>query len=143
MVLVIGFLLLASLLVSAVLAGVSKYMSSWLSLPKGQWHLLDLGISLIVITALFAMIFKILPNAVIHWRDVGTGAWVTSLLFTFGKLLIGLYLGTSSVASTFGAAGSLIVILLWIYYSACILFFGAEFTKACACKFGEGVISNT
>ena len=140
MVLVIGFLLLASLLVSTVLAIVSKYMSAKFALPTSLWHSCDFVLSLIVVTLLFAMIFKILPNVVVRWRDVALGAWVTSLLFTLGKFLIGFYLGTSSVASSFGAAGSIIIILLWIYYSACILFFGAEFTRACACKSGPGVV---
>lgn len=140
MVLVIGFLLLASLVVSAFLAATSKFVGSYVSIPKSGWHALDLVISLIVITVLFAMIFKILPNAIVSWRDVFIGAWVTSLLFTVGKFLIGFYLGRSGVASTFGAAGSIVLILLWIYYSACILFFGAEFTKACACHDGNGVV---
>jgi membrane protein len=140
MVLIIGFLLLASLLASAVLSATSKFFAAYVSVPKGGWHTLDLLISLVVITALFAMIFKILPNAIISWRDVSIGAWVTSLLFTIGKLLIGIYLGRSGVASAFGAAGSIVIILLWIYYSACILFFGAEFTKAYACHSGKGVV---
>lgn len=142
MVLVIGFLLLASLVVSSALTAASKHLSVWIPATSGHWHWLDLGISLVVITILFAMIFKMLPSAIVRWRDVIIGAWFTSILFTIGKTLISLYLGSSSVASTFGAAGSLIVILLWIYYSSCILFFGAEFTRACACHFGGGVVPN-
>jgi len=140
MVLVIGFLLLASLLVSTALTAASKHLSVWIPATAGHWHWIDLSISLVVITVLFALIFKLLPNVIVAWRDVIIGALVTSILFTLGKTLIGFYLGSSSVASTFGAAGSLIVILLWIYYSTCILFFGAEFTRAFACHFDRGVV---
>jgi membrane protein len=140
MVLVIGFLLLASLVVSAALTAASKHLSIWIPATAGHWQWIDIGISVVVITVLFALIFKLLPNVIVAWRDVIVGALATSVLFTLGKMLISFYLGSSSVASTFGAAGSLIVILLWVYYSTCILFFGAEFTRACACKFGGGVV---
>jgi membrane protein len=95
--------------------------------------------SLALITLLFAMIFKFLPDAKIAWHDVWIGAFITALLFTIGKFALGLYLGKSSVGSSYGAAGSLIVLLLWVYYSSQILFFGAEFTQVYANRFGERV----
>ena len=142
-VLSIGFLLLVSLILSAVLAALGKYMGERLPLPAAVWQAGDFLLSIAVISALFAMIFKILPNVRIGWRDVGLGAAGTALLFTAGKFLIGLYLGTSSIASSFGAAGSVIIALAWIYYSSCILFFGAEFTKAWSRRFGPGVVPNS
>ena len=142
-VLSIGFLLLVSLVISAVLAALGKYMSARLPLPAAVWHACDFLVSFGVISALFAMIFKILPNVRIGWRDVWIGGLWTAFLFTLGKFLIGLYLGTSSVASSFGAAGSALIVLVWIYYSSCILFFGAEFTKIYACKFGSGIVPNS
>ncbi len=140
MVLSIGFLLLVSLLLSAILTALSKYMNWLLPLPVFVWQTLDFLASLSVITVLFAMIFKILPNVRIGWRDVWLGAAVTSLLFVLGKFLIGFYLGASSITSAYGAAASVIIVLLWVYYSACTLFFGAEFTKVYACKFGSGIV---
>jgi membrane protein len=103
-------------------------------------HAVDLVISIAVVAVLFAMIFKILPNVRIAWRDVWVGAFATSVLFTIGKILIGLYLGRSSVASAFGAAGSLVIVLVWIYYSAQILFLGAELTKAYVRRHAPAVI---
>src|SRR5690606_29734398 len=103
-------------------------------------QLVNLIISVGVITILFALMFKILPDAEIAWRDVWLGAFVTALLFSLGKLLIGLYLGNSAVASAFGAAGSLVLLLLWIYYSAQILFFGAEFTQVYANQYGSRIV---
>jgi membrane protein len=142
MILSIGFLLLVSLLLSAILTAVSKYMNWLLPLPAWVWQTLDLLGSLCVVTVLFAMIFKILPNVRIGWHDVWTGAAVTSLLFVLGKFLIGFYLGASSITSAYGAATSVVIVLLWVYYSACILFFGAEFTKVYACRFGSGIVPN-
>ena len=142
MVLSVGFLLLVSLLLSAVLTALAKYMNWLLPLPGLVWQSLDFLGSLGVITLLFAMIFKILPNVRIGWNDVWIGAAVTSLLFVLGKFLIGFYLGASSITSAYGAAASVVIVLLWVYYSACILFFGAEFTKIYACKFGSGIIPN-
>lgn len=141
MILAIGFLLLVSLVVSTALAAIGAYMTSLL--PGGAEVLLkalDLLLSFAVITLLFAMIYRFLPDVKIAWRDVWIGAAVTSLLFAIGKLLIGLYLGNSSVASTFGAAGSVIVLLLWIYYSTQILFFGAEFTQVYARHYGSRIV---
>jgi membrane protein len=140
MVLCVGFLLLISLLVSAALAAVDISMGHLLVLPGFVWQTADFVVSLVLITVLFAMIFKVLPNVRLRWGDVWIGAACTAFLFTIGKVLIGLYLGTSSVASTYGAAGSAVVILLWVYYSACILFFGAEFTKAYVSRHGGGIL---
>jgi membrane protein len=142
MVLSIGFLLLVSLLLSAILTALSKYMNWLVPLPAFVWQALDLLGSLSVITVLFAMIFKILPNVRIGWNDVWMGAVVTSLLFVLGKFVIGFYLGASSITSAYGAAASVVIVLLWVYYSACVLFFGAELTKVYACKFGSGIIPN-
>ena len=138
MVLGIVFLLLVSLVVSAALAALGKFGSG--SIPTPLLHLVDLVVSVAVVTVLFAMIFKILPDVRIAWRDVWVGAFATSLLFTLGKFVIGLYLGKSSVGSAFGAAGSLVVVLVWIYYSAQILFLGAELTQVYARRFGIGVV---
>jgi membrane protein len=139
MVLAVGFLLLLSLLVSAALTALGIFMDNLLPLPGYVLQCADFAVSLAVITVLFAMLFKMLPNVLLRWRDVWVGAAGTAFLFTAGKFLIGLYLGTSGVASYYGAAGSAIVILLWVYYSACILFFGAEFTKAFVRKYGAGI----
>jgi membrane protein len=142
MVLSVGFLLLVSLLLNAILTALSKYINWMLPLPALAWQTLDFVGSFGVITVLFAMIFKILPNVRLGWHDVWIGAAVTSLLFVLGKFLIGFYLGASSITSAYGAAASVIIVLLWVYYSACILFFGAEFTKVYACKFGSGIVPN-
>ena len=135
MILGIGFLLLVSLVFSAAVTGLAQLIGDFLVLA----YALDLLISFLFITALFAMIYKFLPDVQIQWRDVWIGAALTSLLFTIGKFLIGLYLGHSSVTSTYGAAGSLITILLWIYYSSLIFFLGAEFTQVYATQYGSGV----
>lgn len=139
MVLGIAFLLLVSLIVSAALEAVSKYVNE-LFPALGIFSLLanDL-VSFIVITVLFAMIFKVLPDVKIAWRDVWIGAAVTSLLFAAGKFLLGLYLGRSTTVSSYGAAGSMVLILLWVYYSAQILFFGAEITKVYTMQYGVRV----
>lgn len=133
---VIAFLLLASLVVSAGLAAVGHFAQS--SLPGGEalFHILNFIVSFAAITVLFAAIFKVLPDAKVAWRDVWLGGAVTSLLFVIGKLLIGLYIGKSSVASSYGAAGSFAVLLIWINYSAMILFFGAELTAVYAREHG-------
>lgn len=137
MILAIGFLLLVSLVVSAT---VAAFGSLWADALPGSALVLRglefLG-SFVVITGLFAMIYKILPSVRIPWGDVWAGAAVTSLLFWIGKYLIGLYLGRSAVASPFGAAGTLVVVILWVYYSAQIFFLGAEFTRAYALEHGS------
>jgi membrane protein len=142
-VLAIGFLLLVSLVISVLLAGLSHYMSGRFQFPPAVWQAGDFVISFVVISGLFAMIFKWLPNVRLRWRDVWLGAVTTSLLFTLGKFVIGYYLATSSIASSFGAAGSVVIVLAWIYYSSCILFFGAEITKGYVRGFGSGIVPNS
>jgi membrane protein len=127
-----GFLLLVSLLLDAGLSALGAYLESSFSGATLILKTLNAGASFLIAVLLFAMIYKILPAVDLTWRDVSVGALVTGLLFTIGKILIGWYLGTSGVASSYGAAASLITILLWIYYSSLILLFGAEFTKAFA-----------
>lgn len=124
MILGIGFLLLVSLVFSAVLTGVASYWKA-----AAFFEVLNFALSLVVITVLFAALLKFLPAVKIPWRTVWIGAFVTALLFTIGKTLIGLYLSKSAVASSFGAGGSLVIILVWVYYNAQILFLGAEFTQ--------------
>jgi membrane protein len=126
-----------------VLAALSIYMSGRFQLPPVVWQAWDFVISFAVVSGLFAMIFKLLPNVRLRWSDVWLGAVATSLLFTLGKFIIGYYLATSSIASSFGAAGSVVIVLAWIYYSACILFFGAEIAKGYARKFGSGIVPNS
>jgi membrane protein len=130
MVLAVGLLLLASLVLSAVLSAVGRHLPGAGS--AALWQVLNLVVSLGIITVLFALVFKLLPDAHVAWGDVWVGAALTAVLFTVGKSLIGLYLGTSGVGSTYGAAGSLAVFLVWVYYSAQILFFGAELTQVYA-----------
>lgn len=139
MVLSIGFLLLVSLVISAAVAALSAWLAANLPLPAAVWKVLDFCLSVAVITALFAMIFKRLPNVILRWKDVLPGALLTALLFAFGKGLIAWYLGNSSAASPFAAAGSLIILLLWLYYASCILFLGAEFTKICTVRYGHPI----
>ncbi len=144
MVLVIGFLLLVSLMLSAVLSALSGSVASSVigDVLTGWdvgWQILNAAVSFGVITLLFGLIYKVLPDAKVAWGDVWVGAAITSLLFTIGKTLIGLYLGNSSVASAYGAAGSFVVLLLWIYYSAQILLFGAEFTQVYANRLGDRI----
>ena len=139
MVLAIGFLLLVSLMVSAGLSAISGVFGDLLAGWDLGWRVLNAVFSFGVVTLLFAMIYKVLPDVKIAWGDVWTGAAITSLLFTIGKALIGLYLGNSSVASAYGAAGSFVVLLLWIYYSSQILLFGAEFTQVYANRFGSDI----
>lgn len=129
MVLVIGFLLLVSLILSALLAAVSNFFGSFLPgfIIVGQ--VLNFVISFGVVTLLFASIYKFLPDVKVPWKNLWVGAAVTALLFNIGKFLLGLYIGNSSIDSTYGAAGSLVVLLIWVFYSAQILLFGAEFTQ--------------
>jgi membrane protein len=141
MVVGIGFLLLVSLAASAWLAALGTFLSRQLPLPAAMLETINALLSFVVITFMFAVIYKLLPDVRIAWRNVWTGAAVTAVLFTIGKTLIGLYLGRSSVASVYGAAGSLIVILLWIYYSAQIVFFGAEFTKVYSRRFDAPAVT--
>ena len=128
-ILVVGFLLLVSLLLSTSITSVADWIGGVAPGTEIVAQALNFGLSLVIITALFALIFKVLPDASIAWKDVWFGAFLTSLLFTVGKYFLGLYLGTTGMSSAYGAAGSLIVLLLWVYYSAQIVFLGAEFTK--------------
>jgi membrane protein len=140
LVLAVGFLLMVSLIVSAALAALGKYLSGLLPFSTQLMEVVNFGISLAVTTLLFAVLFKVLPDARVRWRDVWIGALVTALLFSLGRFLIGLYLGRNSVSSAYGAAGSLVVLLLWIYYSAQILLLGAEFTQVFANRLGERIV---
>ena len=136
MVIGIGFLLLVSLVVSAGLSALGKYVSVLVPGLDILWMIANAAVSFAVITLLFAMIFKVLPDVKIAWKDVWVGALITSLLFTAGKFALGLYLGKSTAVTAYGAAGSLVLILLWVYYSSQILFFGAEVTQVYANRFG-------
>jgi membrane protein len=132
MVLSIGFLLLVSLVLSTVLAAVGKFFGGLLPVPSVVLEAVNFLLSYLGVAALFGLIFRFVPEAKVRWNNVWLGACVTAILFTIGKTLIGLYLGKSSVGSTYGAAGSVIVVIVWVYYSAQIFFFGAEFTHAYA-----------
>jgi membrane protein len=137
MIFAMGFLLLVSLAASAAFDA----FAAWSTSSFGGWatlaHGINFVVSFVLTTALFAMIYRFMPQATIEWRDVGIGALVTAFLFSIGKYLIGLYIGKSALASGFGAAGSLAVLLAWVYYSAQIFLFGAEFTWAYAHAFGS------
>jgi membrane protein len=137
MILAIGFLLMVSLVVSATLASMER----WWNPVFGRWVVLATAtnsvLSFVMVAAMFALIYRVMPRASVHWKDVWIGALFTSLLFVAGKYLIGLYIGRSGVTSGFGAAGSLVVVLLWVYYSAQIFLLGAEFTWVYANRFGS------
>jgi membrane protein len=137
MILCIGFLLVVSLAFSAAMAALSRWWDpqsqSWITFSGAT----EAGLSLLLVTAVFALIYKAMPHASIRWRDVWVGAGVTAVLFVAGKFVIGLYIGRSGVASAFGAAASLIVVLLWVYYSAQIFLFGAEFTWVYSHRYGS------
>jgi membrane protein len=137
LILVLAFLLLISLVVSAALAVIERMAGGIWSSSAADLSILSSLISFGVIACLFAVIYKMLPNVALSWRDVWVGAVVTAALFSLGKYAIGLYLGNSAVASGFGAAGSVIALLLWVYYSAQIFFLGAEFTRQYALRFGS------
>lgn len=139
MVLVIGFLLLVSLVLTTALSALSGFIGGPLGEDSFLFHIVNFVISFGVITLLFALMFKVLPDAKIAWSDVWLGAAITALLFEVGKYLLGFYLGRATVASAYGAAGSLVVLLLWVYYASQILLFGAEFTQVYANKYGSGV----
>ncbi len=137
MVLAIGFLLLVSLVVSAGISAAGAFVGGLLPVPAWALHAASSLLSLIVFTVLFALIYRFLPDEHVTWRDTFLGAAFTSVLFTVGKLAIGLYLGNAGIASTYGAAGSLVVVLVWIYYSSQVFFFGAEFTHVYALREGS------
>ncbi len=129
LVIALGFLMLASLLVSAGIAIFTGYVEALAGASGTVLALINFITSFAILTFLFALLFRVLPDAAVTWRDVWPGSVITALLFSVGKFLIGLYLGNSAIASSYGAAGSLVVILVWVYYSAQILLFGAEFTR--------------
>lgn len=130
LVVAIGFLLMVSLTVSAALAALNGWLAGRSPNLPVLWSAIKLLVSLAVTTALFALLFRFLPDVRLHWRDVSTGALVTAVLFMVGQQLIGMYLGQSGAASSYGAAGSVMILLLWVYYSSQIVLLGAEFTRA-------------
>ena len=139
LILMVGFLLLLLLIVSAVLAALDTFIAGITPGTQFLIRLLDLLISIGILTLLFAMVYRYLPDVEIAWRDVWFGAAVTALLFTLGKYALGAYLGNSSTGSAYGAAGSLAILLVWIYYSAQIIFFGAELTQVYARRYGSRI----
>jgi membrane protein len=141
MVLGVGFLLVVSLIVSALLTAVSEILSGFLPIDAATAHIFGLVISFVFIALLFAVIYKFVPDVRIAWRDVWIGAASASLLFSGGKFLIGFYLGHSMVTSIYGAAGSLVTLLLWVYYSSLMFFFGAELTQVYATRYGSRATS--
>jgi membrane protein len=130
MVLTIGFLLLVSLILTSAISALVRYADTWIGVPPPFLHAVDALVVFSAITVLFALVFKFMPDVVQSWRDVWRGAILTALLFSAGRVLIALYLARSTVASVYGAAGSLAALLIWIYFSAAILFFGAEYIRA-------------
>lgn len=136
----LGFLLLVSLAVTAVIDGFSERLKAYFpDVTVVVFYIINLALTLGVTTAIFAVIFKVLPDAEIKWKDVMAGAITTSLLFMLGKFAISFYISKSNVGSTYGTAGSFVVLLLWVYYSSIILYFGAEFTKAYAVEYGSEI----
>ncbi len=140
MVLTIGFLLATSLILTTALTAAVEVAKGWFTIAPWVLRVADLGVGLAIITVLFAMFFKVMPDVKINWREAFVGAFVTALLFTLGRFLIALYLGHTTIVKTYGAAGSLVALLLWIYYSCAILFFGAEFVKAHRLAHGESIV---
>ncbi len=135
----VGFLLLVSLVLSAALTAVHDYLNNWIPGVPALWQGVNIVVSFLAVGLLFAMIYKYLPDAKITWKNVWIGAAVTAALFTTGKYAISLYIGQTAMGSAFGAAGSFAVLLIWIYYSALICFFGAEFTQVYARRTGRGI----
>lgn len=139
LVVAIGFLLLVSLAVTAALATLNAWLFRVSPADSEWWNTINTLVSMAVTTGLFALLFKFLPDVKLRWRDVATGAAVTALLFTIGQQAIGWYLGQGSIASSYGAAGSMMILLLWVYYSCQILLFGAEFTRVWSARHGVKV----
>jgi len=139
MVLVIGFLLLVSFVLTTVLSAFNKMIAGFLQMPDWLWAGAGLAVSFLIVTVLFALIFKVLPDVTNRWKHVWVGAAATALLFEMGKFGLAYYLGRESTASSFGAAGSVVLLLLWVYYASCILLFGAEFTKMYALTSGDRI----
>jgi membrane protein len=130
MVLTVGFLLLVSLVLTTAISSLVKFADRYMAVPPLVLQGIDLVVALVVITLLFAMVLRLLPDVHLRWRDVWQGAFITALMFSVGRLGISFYLSHSTVASTYGAAGSLVALLIWVYYSCAILFYGAEVTRA-------------
>lgn len=130
MVLTVGFLLLVSLVLTTLMTSVLARLGAGMSQSALLLQATDIAVGMVVVTLLFALLFKVMPDVRLRWRDVWIGAFVTAVLFTIGRHLIALYLGRSTVASIYGTAGSLVALLLWVYFSCAILFYGAEFTRA-------------
>jgi membrane protein len=139
MVMGVAFLLLVSLVVSAALATLTEHFKGLIPLPA-LWQVLSFVIALGITTVLFALIYKVVPDAKIAWRDVWVGAFATAVLFSAGKILLGWYVARSATVSPFGAAGSLVALIVWVYYSAQILFFGAEFAQVYATRYGSRIV---
>ncbi len=139
----LGFLLLVSLGISAIVDAISGHLqAAYPDVTILVFYIINVLITLAVTTLIFAVIFKVLPDAKIRWKDVATGSVVTAVLFMIGKFAISIYISQSKVGSTYGTAGSLVILLLWVYYSSIILYFGAEFTKAYAVKYGAAIHPN-
>ncbi len=136
----IGFLLLASLLASSVMSALSAYLEvfEWTAEIR-RWRVVGIGVSILVVTLLFGLLFVVLPDVEVAWRDVWVGAALTATLFTVGRELIAVYLGTAGVGSGYGAAGSLVAMLVWVYLSAIVFFLGAELTHVIASRYGRGI----
>jgi membrane protein len=141
MVLGVGFLLMVALVISAAVGAINQYLSDLLPQTFGVIFLVNQTVSLVVFTGLFALIFKILPDAKVEWRDVLVGAFFSATLFNIGKYILGVYLGNSNFGSTYGAAGALVLLLAWIYYSSQILLLGAEITQVFARRYGSRIVS--
>jgi membrane protein len=133
----IGFLLLVSLVFTTAISAMGKLFGGYLPVPESALQILNILLSFVAVTVLFALLYKVVPDIDIEWRDVWIGAAVTSFLFSVGKFLIGLYLGKASIGSAYGAAGSLVVLLVWVYYSGQIFFLGAEFTHTFSKRHGS------
>jgi membrane protein len=139
----LGFLLLVSLAITALIEGLSTRLKAYFpDVTVVLFYIINLAITFSVVTALFCVIFKVLPDAKVKWKDVLAGAIATALLFMLGKFAISFYISKSNIGSTYGTAGSLVVLLVWVYYSSIILYFGAEFTKAYAIKFSAAIMPN-
>lgn len=139
----LGFLLLVSLAISAIIDGFSERLQMYFpEVAVAIFYTINVALTIAVVTTIFGVIFKVLPDAKIKWKDVLLGAIVTALLFMLGKFAISFYISKSNIGATYGTAGSLAVLLIWIYYSSIILYFGAEFTKAFAMKYGSEIQPN-
>jgi membrane protein len=139
MVLTVGFLLLASLVLTTAMTAAVELAKGWFTIAPWLLRAADLAVGLLVITILFALLFKVMPDVKVRWKDAWLGALVTAVLFTIGRFLIALYLGHSTIAKNYGAAGSLVALLIWIYYSCAILFYGTEYVRAYRIAHGRPV----